>query len=250
VTEITSSGRWCGLFEEEWEGDMHIGKRGQEPNEDADLPEGKSPMDDNESCKPRKTGWVEFKGDKLPWEEGVYEFRFHHDGKYNVMAITEPFEIYVERIEQDVENMEEIEDKLRNLVGYGLGMERSLIPRRLQKETAQIPKIELESSQSAESGGKEASKEAEEVVAAEDKVEGAAGQGSDEGGASDDDDEEEEEDRFTVMSLDEARRIQRLIAIAIGIELGIEIILEDCEIYRLAKRIVFVKSLLKPFLSK
>jgi len=251
VTEITSSGRWCGLFEEEWEGDMHIGKRGQEPNEDANLTEGKSPnMDDNESCKPRKTGWVEFKGDKLPWEEGVYEFRFHHDGKYNVMAITEPFEIYVERIEQDVENMEEIEDKLRNLVGYGLGMERSLIPRRLQKETAQIPKIELESSQSAESGGKEASKEAEEVVAAEDKVEGAAGQGSDEGGASDDDDEEEEEDRFTVMSLDEARRIQRLIAIAIGIELGIEIILEDCEIYRLAKRIVFVKSLLKPFLSK
>ncbi|KAI9616007.1 hypothetical protein H4Q26_011259 [Puccinia striiformis f. sp. tritici PST-130] len=39
VTEVASSGRWCGLFEEEWEGDMHIGKRSEEGEEDKERPE-------------------------------------------------------------------------------------------------------------------------------------------------------------------------------------------------------------------
>ncbi|CAG8756456.1 14694_t:CDS:2, partial [Dentiscutata heterogama] len=34
-----------------------------------------------------------FKGDLLPWEVGTYEFRYHNDNKYNVMAISQPFEI-------------------------------------------------------------------------------------------------------------------------------------------------------------
>ncbi|KAA1081597.1 phosphatidylethanolamine N-methyltransferase [Puccinia graminis f. sp. tritici] len=240
VTEVTSSGRWCGLFKEEWEGDMHIGKRRQEG--DAELDDaGKELKLENEAAKPRKTGWVEFKGERLPWEEGVYEFRYHHDGKYNVMAVTEPFEIYVERIEQDVGNMKEIEDKLRNLVGYGLGMEANLIPMILRKETARILKDEL--TKPSQNGIHAANGH-------QPATEGTVGENglSDEG--SQEEEEEEEEDRFTVMSLDEAKRIQRLIGIGIGIELGIEIILEDCEIYRLAKRIVFVKSLLKPFLNK
>jgi hypothetical protein len=81
------------LFKEEWEGDMHIGKRRQEG--DAELDDaGEELKLENEAAKPRKNGWVEFKGERVPWEEGVYEFRYHHDGKYNVMAVTEPFEIY------------------------------------------------------------------------------------------------------------------------------------------------------------
>ncbi|CAG8826022.1 25017_t:CDS:2, partial [Gigaspora rosea] len=31
--------------------------------------------------------------DLLPWEIGTYEFRYHHNDKYNVMAISQPFEI-------------------------------------------------------------------------------------------------------------------------------------------------------------
>ncbi|OAV93214.1 hypothetical protein PTTG_05591 [Puccinia triticina 1-1 BBBD Race 1] len=236
VTEVTSSGRWCGLFEEEWEGDMHIGKRREQGEESLD-PQGKDLKVENDSAKPPKTGWVEFKGERLPWEEGVYEFRFHHGGKYNVMAVTEPFEIYVERIEEDVEHMKQIEDKLRNLVGYGLGMEPDLIPLRLRKESERIlsrdePRPPTQNGVRHENNGQHS----EEILA-----KGEDGQS---------DEEVEEEDRFTVMSLEEAKRIQRLIGIGIGIELGIEIILEDCEIYRLAKRIVFVKSLLKPFLNK
>lgn len=231
VTQVTSSGRWCGLFEEEWQGDMHIGKRREEVNERVNLQGQLKP--ESEVEKPRQAGWVEFKAERLPWEEGVYEFRLHHDGKYNVMAITEPFEIYAEKIEQDVENMKEIEDKLRRLVGYGLGMECNLIPRKLKKK--------IEEGHEDEHG-------TEEKGMDDDPGEEPEGQGFEKNRF--EVDGVEEEDRFTVMSLEEAKRIQRLIGIGIGIELGIEIILEDCEISRLAKRIIFVKSLLQPFLSK
>ena len=43
---------------------------------------------------PRPTeGRVVFRGDKLPWDIGSYEFRYHHDGKHNVMARSRPFDI-------------------------------------------------------------------------------------------------------------------------------------------------------------
>jgi phosphatidylethanolamine N-methyltransferase len=47
------------------------------------------------------TGEVEFSGDKLWWTSGVFEFRYHHDGKYNVMAISLPFEIHIPRFIED-----------------------------------------------------------------------------------------------------------------------------------------------------
>ena len=40
-----------------------------------------------------ETGDVRFKGDQLPWEVGSYEFRYHHDNKHGVMAVSQPFEI-------------------------------------------------------------------------------------------------------------------------------------------------------------
>lgn len=43
------------------------------------------------------TGEVVFSGDKLWWAEGVYEFRYHHDGNHNVMAISQPFEVRIPR---------------------------------------------------------------------------------------------------------------------------------------------------------
>jgi phosphatidylethanolamine N-methyltransferase len=55
----------------------------------ADTVEDSSPSD-----SPRVTeGTVTFRGDKLPWEIGSYEFRYHHDGKHNVMARSRPFDI-------------------------------------------------------------------------------------------------------------------------------------------------------------
>ncbi|RCK62647.1 Phosphatidylethanolamine N-methyltransferase [Candida viswanathii] len=39
------------------------------------------------------TGVFTFEKEKLFWEEGVYEFRYHLDGKHDVAYISEPFEI-------------------------------------------------------------------------------------------------------------------------------------------------------------
>lgn len=47
------------------------------------------------------TGEMEFSGDKLWWTHGVFEFRYHHDGKHNVMAISLPFEVRVGRFDED-----------------------------------------------------------------------------------------------------------------------------------------------------
>jgi phosphatidylethanolamine N-methyltransferase len=65
------------IYEEEWNGDEHIG-----------VPPGEARIDD--------AGTVVFKGDQLPWMTGEYELRYHHDGKHNVMSRIAPFEIYGE----------------------------------------------------------------------------------------------------------------------------------------------------------
>jgi phosphatidylethanolamine N-methyltransferase len=50
------------------------------------------------------SGEIEFSGDKLDWSLGIYEFRYHHNGKHNVMAISRPFELRIGKFdEEDVE---------------------------------------------------------------------------------------------------------------------------------------------------
>lgn len=50
------------------------------------------------------TGEMRFHGDKLWWTTGVFEFRYHHDGKHNVLAISQAFEVRIPRFdEEDVE---------------------------------------------------------------------------------------------------------------------------------------------------
>ena len=45
-------------------------------------------------------GEMAFAGDKLWWTTGVFEFRYHHNGKHNVMAISRPFEIRIPRFDE------------------------------------------------------------------------------------------------------------------------------------------------------
>ena len=47
------------------------------------------------------SGEMEFAGDKLWWNTGVFEFRYHHKGKYNVMAISRPFELTINKFDED-----------------------------------------------------------------------------------------------------------------------------------------------------
>jgi phosphatidylethanolamine N-methyltransferase len=47
------------------------------------------------------TGEMEFRGDKLWWTTGVFEFRYHHNGKHNVLAISQAFEIRIPKFDED-----------------------------------------------------------------------------------------------------------------------------------------------------
>jgi phosphatidylethanolamine N-methyltransferase len=58
--------------------------------------------DDNDSQ--HVCGEMQFSGEKLWWTSGTYEFRYHHNGAHNVLAVSQPFEIRIDRFdEEDVE---------------------------------------------------------------------------------------------------------------------------------------------------
>jgi phosphatidylethanolamine N-methyltransferase len=45
------------------------------------------------SQEARVIGRVKFEGSRLPWEVGVYHFRYHHNHKHGVVAISQAFDI-------------------------------------------------------------------------------------------------------------------------------------------------------------
>jgi phosphatidylethanolamine N-methyltransferase len=97
VTRISSAGRWVATV----------------PNEYEETPADKGILVSNQLVSGAKRedgtthnyvkGEMVFEGDKLWWTHGVFEFRYHHDGKHNVMAISLPFEIRIGRFDEDVE---------------------------------------------------------------------------------------------------------------------------------------------------
>ncbi|CAI4216882.1 unnamed protein product [Parascedosporium putredinis] len=96
VTDIASLGRWTptneGVYDEETANNKSITvsqRRVEKTDPSApDLVEGE----------------VTFSGDRLWWTQGVFEFRLHHDGRHNVMAISQPFEVRIGKfVEDDVE---------------------------------------------------------------------------------------------------------------------------------------------------
>lgn len=97
ITKIGSQGRWVstnsGAFDHSKSdrgilvADQRVSAAKRKDGEDKDF-----------LC-----GEIEFSGDKLWWTQGVFEFRYHHDGNYNVMAISLPFEIKIDRfIDEEV----------------------------------------------------------------------------------------------------------------------------------------------------
>jgi len=62
------------------------------------------------------SGELEFAGSKLWWTQGVFEFRYHHDGKHNVMAISLPFEIRINRFDDDDVGVEDANGMVRGAV--------------------------------------------------------------------------------------------------------------------------------------
>ncbi|KAF2459033.1 phosphatidylethanolamine N-methyltransferas-like protein [Lineolata rhizophorae] len=87
ATRVSSQGRWIATT------------RGAYDNARAD--QGILVSSHRVAGTDRAAGEMEFAGDKLWWTTGVFEFRYHHDGMHNVMAISLPFEVRIGRFDED-----------------------------------------------------------------------------------------------------------------------------------------------------
>lgn len=123
-TEISSMGRWVptnhGAFDTDQEKGILV----------AESPVPKPDIRDADLV----TGEVVFSGEKLWWREGVYEFRYHHDGNHNVMAISQPFEIRIPHFDEispipvDMINEQAVEDALLPVVSNCLDRDPDIAP--------------------------------------------------------------------------------------------------------------------------
>lgn len=88
ITELSSLGRWIPTVPNQFES----------TTADKGILSWDQSIDDSEkSDTTLVSGEMVFAGDKLWWTQGVYEFRYHHDGNHNVMSISQPFEIHVNK---------------------------------------------------------------------------------------------------------------------------------------------------------
>jgi len=95
ATRVSSQGRWVATNKDRY-GSI-IADRGILLS---DVRVSGAARKDGES-KDYFSGEMEFSGDKLWWTTGVFEFRYHHNGKHNVMAISVPFETRIKRFDED-----------------------------------------------------------------------------------------------------------------------------------------------------
>jgi phosphatidylethanolamine N-methyltransferase len=95
ATKVSSQGRWVSTNK----GELDFGNA----DKGILISEQLIPASSRKDGEPRDlmSGEMEFSGDKLWWTQGVFEFRYHHDNKHNVMAISLPFEIKISRFDED-----------------------------------------------------------------------------------------------------------------------------------------------------
>lgn len=94
VTRISSNGRWVATNK-----GVYDSTRAEEGILVSDkLLTASSADEESSDCY---TGEVEFRGDKLWWTTGVFEFRYHHGGKHHVMAVSQAFEIRIPRFDEE-----------------------------------------------------------------------------------------------------------------------------------------------------
>ncbi|KAI9271746.1 phospholipid methyltransferase-domain-containing protein [Phascolomyces articulosus] len=72
-------------------------------------------------------GTLTFKGAQLPWKTGTYEFRYHHDGKHNVMARSVAFEIAPPKA-PSIQNRDAVERCMLRLIQNVLGNDPERMP--------------------------------------------------------------------------------------------------------------------------
>ncbi|GAC97586.1 potential phosphatidylethanolamine N-methyltransferase [Pseudozyma hubeiensis SY62] len=196
VTKISSQGKWLGVAHEEWVGDVHQGSKQNDTIKEAGEP---------------VQGISVFRDDKLPWVPGKYEFRYHHDGKHNVLARSHPIEIYVNtlptHLPSDEDLLAQTTDIIRTIVHHSTPTTRPLRLSISQPDTA----IDTSS--------------------APPLVNPAASTDSDD---------------FTIWDRQQATRISKAIRFAFDLELSPEVIIAEANVTRLAKDVVEGSKVLRP----
>ncbi|KAJ6492894.1 phospholipid methyltransferase-domain-containing protein [Mycena vitilis] len=199
VTRTSSMGLWVPVHDEEWDGDVPVGcsrpAAGSSQNSDAD------------------NGVVTFKGNTLPWLAGRYEVRYHHDGKYNVMGLVAPIEIYIEKPSELT--FESVRENLMRVVPLCLDSDASLIPSSC-KTPATPPRTPR---QDDTSGGRTTPQD-------------------------DDSSDDRDPDDFTFWSEKQARRICSAIRQTFEVEYAPEVVVADANLSALARRILISKEIL------
>ena len=130
ITRIASQGRWIATNEDQY--DSIVADKGI-VSSDVRIPGEK--RQDGES-KDFMSGEMVFTGDKLWWKTRVFEFRYHHNGKHNVMATSLPFEINIEKFDEDDVEVDgnglvrgAVEDSLLHLVRNCFDRDPEIAPR-------------------------------------------------------------------------------------------------------------------------
>jgi len=192
VTKTSSMGMWLPVYDEEWDGDVPRDlTRVSSSHRDADV------------------GTVTFKAGSLPWLVGRYEVRYHHDGKYNVMSMEGPFEIYVDKPSDF--NLVSVRKSFMRIVPLCLDSDPSLIPL----------SCKMEKTPSQDNTPLLASDTMPDVT-----------------------DDEYRNDDFSFWSEQQAKRISTCIKQIFEVEYAPEVIVADANLMALAKRILVSKEIL------
>ncbi|KAG6899626.1 hypothetical protein C0993_008568 [Termitomyces sp. T159_Od127] len=219
VTKTSSLGMWVPVHDEGWEGDLFLG------------------VDAAPSRALQATsGAVTFRGDTLPWLVGQYEVRYHHDGKYNVMSLDGPLEIFVDRPAEL--SFDAVREALMHVVPLCLDSDPSLVPlscKRLQTPSAlhAVPRALAANDDGALSDGGGG---------------GGGARGAD-AGAHEEDDADRDPDDFSFWSEKQAKRICGAIQQLFGVEYVPEVVVADANLSALANRILLSKEILTTSLS-
>ncbi|KAJ7270623.1 phospholipid methyltransferase-domain-containing protein [Mycena haematopus] len=195
VTRTSSMGLWVPVHNEEWDGDVPLCF----PRPSAGSSQG-SEVD---------SGVVTFQGNTLPWLAGRYEVRYHHDGKYNVMSLVAPIEIYVEKPSELT--FASVRENLMRVVPLCLDSDPTLIP-----ASCKIPATPRPTDTSSLA-----------ATAQED-----------------DSFDDRDPDDFTFWSEKQARRICSVIKQTFDVEYAPEVVVADANLSALARRILLSKEIL------
>ena len=97
VTRINSGGRWTATNKGEFDVlNSEIGIVSSDVN--SSYPHPESDQLNDLKCY---SGEMVFEGDKLFWTQGVFEFRYHHNNRHNVLAISPHFSVTIPPFSED-----------------------------------------------------------------------------------------------------------------------------------------------------